>query len=223
VEEDVRPGLPLVLIGLLLVLSTGPLTAGETIAVSRFAERGLQDWQSRAFEGETGYSLVADPASGSLVLKAVSGASASGLYRKLRVDLTRTPFLNWSWRVTRVFPDIDERTKSGDDFPARIFVVVERGPLGASSLALNYVWSSGQPAGSLWSSPYSERVKLLALDAGASGLGTWAEHRRDLRADLRTAFGRDITEIDAIALMTDTDDHGGAAETYYGEIWFSAD
>ena len=218
-----RLGLPLVLIGLLLVLSAGPVTAGETIAVSRFAERGLQDWQSRAFEGETRYSLVADPASDSLVLKAVSAASASGLYRRLRVDLTSTPFLNWSWRVTRVFPDIDERMKSGDDFPARIFVVVGRGPLGANSLALNYVWSSGQPAGSHWSSPYTDRVKLLAVDAGTGGLDTWAAHKRDLRADLRAAFGRDITAIDAVALMTDTDDHGGTAETYYGEIWFSAD
>ena len=44
-----------------------------------------------------------------------------------------------------------------------------------------------------------------------------------MRDDLRRIFGRDIRRIDALALMTDTDNGGGEALAYYGDIRFSAD
>jgi hypothetical protein len=100
--------------------------------------------------------------------------------------------------------------------------VVERGLLGISSLSLNYVWSSHQAVERRWNSPYSDQVVLLAADSGGKKLGTWVRHKRDLRADLRSVFGEDIAAIDAVAVMTDTDNSGGAAKAYYGDIWFSA-
>lgn len=122
---------------------------------------------------------------------------------------------------TRRGRDIDESVKSGDDFPARIYVVVKRGILGASSLALNYVWASQHSLGSEWPSPYSDRVRLVATDSGQQGLGAWVNRKRNLRDDLKRAFGQHITEIDAIAIMTDADDHKGRATAFYGDIWFS--
>lgn len=62
---------------------------------------------------------------------------------------------------------------------------------------------------------------MIALNSGATGLGRWFNHKRDLRDDLRRVFGEDITQVDAIALMTDADDHGGVARAYYGDIWLS--
>lgn len=53
------------------------------------------------------------------------------------------------------------------------------------------------------------------------GLGSdsWVRHKRSLREDLKKVFGEDITEIiDAVAIMTDADDHKGRAQTYYGDI-----
>ncbi|MGD9923132.1 MAG: DUF3047 domain-containing protein [Pseudorhodoplanes sp.] len=197
--------------------------ADEAVAISRFSNSSLRDWESRSFKGKTSYSFAADPEIKSTVLKAVADGSASGRFRKIKVDLNKTPFLNWSWKVTNIFPGIDEQTKAGDDFPARIYVVVERGILGVSSLSLNYVWASQHSAGSLWPSPYTGQVKLLAIDSGSEALSSWVRHKRDLRVDMKKAFGENIIEIDAVALMTDTDDHGGHAETYYGEIWFSGE
>jgi len=197
------------------------VAAQDTVAISQFSDGTLNGWESRAFKGETSYTFVTDPEVKSPVLKAVAVASASGRFLKLKVDLNKTPFLNWSWKVTNVFPGIDERTKAGDDFPARLYVVVERGLLGSGSLSLNYVWASQHASGSYWPSPYVNQVRLLAVNSGSEALSKWVRHKRDLRADFKIMFGKDITEIDAIALMTDTDDHGGRAETYYGEIWFS--
>jgi hypothetical protein len=65
-------------------------------------------------------------------------------------------------------------------------------------------------------------VKLLALNSGAGKAGAWERHKRNVREDLRRAFGDDITEIDAVALMSDSDDFKGKAEAAYGDIWFSA-
>jgi hypothetical protein len=44
---------------------------------------------------------------------------------------------------------------------------------------------------------------------------------RNVQEDLRRVFGEAIDENDAIAIMTDADDHTARALTYYGDIWFS--
>lgn len=193
------------------------------IVVGAFSQGSLTGWQGRSFKGETRYGLVKDPELGSTVLTATADGAASGRYRKIRINLAKTPFLNWSWKVKNVFPGIDESVKSGDDFPARIYVVVERGLLGTSSLALNYVWASQHPLGAEWPSPYTSQVVLIASDSGSPGLGSWVSHKRNLRADLKKAFNEDITEIDAVAIMTDADDYKGHARASYGDIWFSAE
>lgn len=192
----------------------------EDVQVGLFSAGDLKGWESRAFKGQTAYQLAMD--GGNRVLVARTNGGASGQFRKIKIDLTRTPFINFSWKVSGVYAGINEASKSGDDFPARIYVVREKGLMGMNSLALNYVWSSAKPAGSMWSSPYTSQVKLLALDSGAGKTGAWSRHKRNVREDLRRAFGEDITVIDAVALMSDSDDFKGKAEAAYGDIWFSA-
>ena len=190
------------------------------IPVGRFSAGELSGWESRAFNGETQYAIVTDE--GRRVLAARTNAGASGRFRKIKIDLTRTPFINFSWKVSGIYQGINEAAKAGDDFPARVYVVRERGVMGMSTIALNYVWSSTRPVGSVWASPYTSQVKLIALDAGPERAGTWSRHKRNVREDLRRAFGEDITEIDAVALMSDSDNFKGRAEAAYGDIWFSA-
>jgi hypothetical protein len=190
------------------------------VAVGRFSAGDMQGWESRAFKGETQYRIVAD--GGVRVLSARTSGGASGRFRKIRIDLTRTPYINFSWKVSGVYNGINEATKAGDDFPARVYVVRERGLMGMNSIALNYVWSSGRSTGSMWASPYTSQVKLIALNSGADKAGSWVRHKRNVRDDLRRAFGEDITEIDAVALMSDADNFGGSVEAAYGDIIFSA-
>ncbi len=210
-----------ILLSFLVMNSPLAVAADQDILVGPFSRGSLSGWSSRSFKGETKYELVEDASQRTVVLAAATNAAASGRYREIRIDLTKTPFLNWSWKVTGVFEGIDEGQKAGDDFPARIYVVVERGLLGARSLALNYVWASQHGAGSEWPSPYTAQVRLIAVDSGQKGLGSWVQYKRNVRDDLRRAFGEDINEIDAIAIMTDADDHKGSAQTFYGDIWFS--
>lgn len=174
----------------------------------------------KAFKGETIYSLVYDAGKKSTVLEAQSNAAASGRYRRIVVDLAKTPFLNWSWKVSETIAGTDENAKSGDDFSARIYVVVKRGIMGSGSLSVNYVWASQHPVGSAWTSPFTSHVRLLAMDSGLSRLNSWVSHKRNV---LREQFGEDILSIDAVALMTDTDNSEQRAHAFYGDIWFSAE
>jgi hypothetical protein len=208
-------------IGALLANETH--AADQTIVVGEFSKASLAGWERKAFKGETIYDFVYDPAKRATVLQALSNAAASGRFRKLVVDLTKTPFLNWSWKISDPLVGIDENAKAGDDFSARIYVVVERGIMGMNSLSVNYVWASQHPTGSMWPSPFTKRVRLMAMDSGPRGLNAWISHKRNVRSDLKDLFGEDITSIDAVALMTDTDNSGGHARAYYGDIWFSAE
>lgn len=196
--------------------------AESSVVVGEFSKSSLAGWERKAFKGETDYRLIFDPVKKQIVLQATSDAAASGRFHKQKIDLTRTPFLNWSWKVSDPLVGNDETTKTGDDFSARIYVVVERGIMGLGSISVNYVWASQHAAASAWPSPFTNRVQLLAMNSGAAGLGTWVSHKRNVQADLKALFGEDITAIDAVALMTDTDNSGGHARASYGDIWFSS-
>ena len=219
----VKACLGTLLLALMIAQPQDADAADQKIVIGAFSQGSMAGWDHKAFKGETNYSLVYDPEKKSTVLYAVSEAAASGRFRRMNVDLTKTPFLNWSWKVSESLADIDETVKAGDDFSARVFVVVERGIMGLSTLSVNYVWASQHPVGSGWPSPFTSHVRLLAVDSGSKGLNTWVTHKRNVRDDLREQFGEDIVSINAVALMTDTDNSGGRAQAYYGDIWFSAE
>lgn len=183
--------------------------------------QGLDGWQAREFNGATTYRLV--QLDGEQVLEAHADDSAAALFHEVRIDPAQTPWLSWRWRVESTFdPAIDERRKSGDDYPARIYVVRSGGLAWWRTRALNYVWASGQPEGARWSSAYAgDNVQLIALDSGEDRAGEWVHHARDLRADWREAFGEELDRLDGLALMTDADDTGGSVRAWYADIRLS--
>lgn len=212
-----KKALPMVLFAGLW--SVAALAAAMTLTVGNFSGGDLDGWKTQTFQGTTHYRVVTQD--GRQVLEAESNGTASGLVRELRVDLEKLPFLNWSWRVEDVLTGIDERTKSGDDYPARVYVVVSGGIAFWRTRTLIYVWSSRQPAGNTWENAFTGNAQVMALRSG-KGSG-WATERRDVRADFKTCFKDDITFIDAVAIMTDTDNSGQEAVAWYGDIFFSSE
>ena len=211
----------LVLALAVVMLNAAPAAATPTLPVGRFSAGDLAGWEDKSFKGQTRYALVLDQ--GVTVLQASTDGMASGRFRKIRVDLAATPMLNWRWKIAAPYRNADESTKAGDDFPVRVYVVVERGPLGLRSRALNYVWASGRPVGARWPNPYTGQAAMLAVDSGDARAGAWVSHKRNVREDLRAAFGEDLVEIHAVALMTDGDDGDRQARAWYGDIFFSSE
>lgn len=192
------------------------------IFIGEFSKANLNNWEEKVFTGKSKYQLVR--LNERIVLKSEANASASGLFKKVRVDLTQTPFLNWSWQIEKAHPPLEERTKQGDDYAARIYLVVDGGLLFWKSIALNYVWSSSQTIESTWPSSYAvKNVMLVAQRTNDHPLSTWYKEKRNVYNDFKNIFEKEITHIDAVAIMTDSDNSGGDVKAYYGDIFFSRD
>lgn len=189
------------------------------VDIARFSQGDLNGWQKKAFAGETRYAL--DNLDGQLALRADSDAAASGRYRKVSVNLNQTPILNWTWKVGGILTGNDERTRAGDDYPARVYVVFSGGVMFWRTRAINYVWSNQQPVGSRWPNAFTDHAQMIAIESGSDRVGQWINERRDVRADYRRAFGEEPGQVDAVAIMTDTDNTGAVATAWYGDIWFS--
>jgi len=205
---------------MLLAVATLAGAADEKLMIGRFSAGDLKNWQTKSFKGETRYTF--DDKSGRRALFADSQGGASGLYREIPVDLNRTPWLNWSWRVDMVLSGVDERSKTGDDYPARVYVVVSGGAAFWKTRSLVYAWSSYQRVGATWNNAFTSKARVMALRSGTKDAGRWVSEKRDIRADFRQLFGEDISAIDAVALMTDTDNSGQSATAWYGDIYFTA-
>lgn len=205
-------------IALALMLLAEPGTAAE---IRILADADLDGWESKDFAGQTNYDAVT--LDGHTVVRAHSKGGASGRFLEKDINLNATPYLNWRWRVENRLTGNAEREKSGDDYPARLYVVVSGGVFFWRTRAVNYVWSSQQAPGSHWPNAFTSNAQMLAVRGPDAALGQWHVEKRNVREDFKKLFGSDITQINAIAFMTDTDNTGQEATAYYGEIFFSSE
>jgi hypothetical protein len=210
------------LIGILLfattLFSASPASA-EAMRIPVLNPANTKDWWPEVFNKKTLYESVT--IDGHSALRAQSNDAVSGLVRKIKVDLTETPYLHWRWRVNNVYKGINEKTKQGDDYPARIYVIVATGWFFWQMRALDYVWASTQPQGSSWPNAYTTKEVMLAVRSGTSQLNKWHHETRNVLKDLSTYLGKPFTHINAVAIMTDSDNSDQSATSYYGEIYFS--
>lgn len=203
----------------LFLLLNLQLFAQETVQISQFGTEGIKGWENKSFKGETDYSLK--EIDGRKYLYASAKAAASGLIKKQKVDIKTYPFLNWSWRIDKLIADNDERTKSGDDFPARIYVVISGGFTFWKTLALNLVWSNKSKVDEYWENPFTSNAMMYAVESGTKNLGKFINYKINIKETLKRTYQKDFNEIDAIAIMTDTDNTKSEASAYYSEIYFS--
>ena len=192
-----------------------------TILAGEFSKGKLNEWLPKKFVNETSYSLI--KVGKNTVLRAVSQNSASGLIKKIRVDIKEYPFLNWSWRIeNQLTSTFDEKQKNGDDYAARIYIVVSGGIAFWNTIALNYVWSKNSIKGETWPSAFATKNSVMvALRSSEAPVSKWHWEKRNIRKDFKNLFGREIRFIDAVVLMSDTDNTHNEVTAYYGDIYFS--
>jgi hypothetical protein len=207
-----------------LILKSSFISAdsADRYQISAFSNGSLAEWQEKSFAGNTDYQLVR--LEGEQVLQATSQASASGLFKKSSINLRKYPYLNWRWRVENRIESGDERKKSGDDYVARLYLVINHKYFFWKSLALSYVWANKSKKGEIWNNAFAgDAVKMFALRSAENETGLWVSEKRNVYEDLKLAFGEEINSIDAVAIMTDTDNSRSKAKAYYADIFFSVD
>jgi hypothetical protein len=211
-----------VFIVFLMALPVQHLVAEPQLPLGEFSRNRLDGWKHKRFKDETRYQL--QTLDGVVALKADSQAAASGLFKEQRIDLEKTPFLNWSWRIANRLSGLNEQSKAGDDYAARIYVVVKGGLAFWQTKAINYVWASNTSKDKVWPNAFAgDHAMMIALCGPEASTNVWYSEKRNVHADLQKLLGEDSRFIDAVALMTDTDNGGGQVFAFYGDIWFSQD
>ena len=192
------------------------------IHIGLFSENNLDGWEEKEFVNKTNYHLVKQ--GDQTVLHAEAEASASGLFKEVTVDLTTHPYLNWQWKVEKGHQSLLERTKSGDDYAARIYIIVKGGLMVWKTKAINYVWSSTEAKEATWPNAFAgKNAILLAVRSSEDKKDTWFQEKRNVANDLKIIFGKEIKKIHAIAIMTDSDNSKGSVTASYGDISFTSD
>lgn len=207
----------------ILILSINSVRSqeGDRVPIGLFSSDGLNHWSTKSFLGSTDYKIIL--VDNTFILQATSHASASGLFKEQRIDLHKTPFLNWRWQINHHLTGLNEQSKLGDDFSARIYIVVSGGWFFWQTKAINYVWASNSPKGFVWPNAFvGKKAMMMALRSNDDKTQTWYSEKRNIINDFKQLFGYDIQYIDAIALMTDTDNSKTHARAYYSDIYFSA-
>jgi len=208
-------------LAVVLVCLSVTVFANDRMDIGTFSSGSLDGWQTKSFVGETEYTIVEEE--GRPVLLANSVGSASVLGRKIKIDLTKTPYVNWSWKVERGLPKVDETTKSGDDFAARLYFVKSGGFAIWNTKALNYVWASSQLRDTSWPNAFEPSNSIMHAVRGSwDPIGEWRHEKRNVREDFKKSFGKDIKSVNGVAIMTDTDNTGLRARAVYGDIFFTA-
>ncbi len=185
-------------------------------ALARFSAGDLAGWDEHSFAGRTRYRLERDGAA--TALHATASGTASVLCRETEIDLASLPVAVWRWRLDRAPVRGDERSRAGDDQGLRVSFLHRDGLLPGSVIAIQYVWSQSETEGTAWPNAFSPEAYQLAVESGPARPGDWVAERRNLRADFRRIFNRDIDRVDAVCVMTDGDQTGGLVEGWYGDI-----
>lgn len=222
-----------------------PREAGDVVPVARFSRRAEGEalpahWEPMIVlpsKPLTRYKLVRRD--GTVALQAVAEKSASGKVRRIRIDPARHPTVEWRWRVATLIPGADKRRASGEDSPARLILSFHGDPkkldfeartqlrfakaLSGQALpyaTLMYVWSNSVPVGTVLENPHTSRVRMIVVESGAGSVGKWRSYRRNVVDDYRKAFGEEPWDVVAVGMMTDADNTGQSARSYYGDISF---
>jgi hypothetical protein len=204
----------------LFIMVVSSIGKAEDLAVSRFAVDGLDGWTFKSFKGNTEYRVVSEE--GKKVVRAESHAAASGLIRQIPFNPAKFRYLRWSWKIEHTIKGGDEKSKAGDDYAARVYVVFP-GRFFWQTKAINYIWANILPKGESIPNAFASGAMMLAVESGPSQAGRWVSEKRDILADYRHLFGEEPGEAEAIALMTDTDNTGESAVAWYGEIILSSE
>ena len=196
----------------------------ENINIFKFTEQELSELDVRKVRGADNKTVytVGSNENGNF-LKAVADNAASGLGKEVKIDLNKTPFINITWKIEKGLQGINENSKKGHDFAARVFAVKKTGATPLSNRAINYVFSSNSAVGQSWPSPYTKKSIDNVLATTKDNLNVWVTVKANVKEDFKKFHDLDVNELDGLAIMADTDNSKMKSISYFQNIYFSAD
>lgn len=194
-------------------------------------------WHAVVLPGKASTRYEPSYKDGRMATAASSERSASMWRRRIDVPAGQLGEVSFSWWVQDLVNGASVADADREDAPARVLFAFggdvttlpprtrlmfdlaealtgERPPYAT----LMYVWDGSSPVGTVIVNPRTDRIRKIVVDSGPAQLRRWRDHRRDLRADFRRAFGEEPGALTSIALMTDSDNTRSSAASWYGAV-----
>ncbi len=172
-------------------------------------------WHHRTFWTRGPMTLSFAVKDGVPALKMATRGTASMLFRHVDIDLAQYPTLTWRWFIEQpITSPRDERTRDGDDHPARLFLTFRTAAGAARNMEI--VWGNRLHRGDY---KYIGSFPHYVADGGDENIGRWLRETVDLAAIYRTVWpDAEPAHLHEIALFCDSDDTGGATVSYVADV-----
>ena len=195
----------------------------KVMFVDDFEDMENADWNGRSKGHEKIYKVKSDPKGN--FLSAKSQNSDNFILKEIKVDLVQYPYLNWKWRALVLPVEGDESVKGKCDVAASISVVLNASKWHPKSI--KYSWSTTMTKGTFSKSPYAywpARTDIFIVESGIEKTDIWVsekinvlDHYKELYKDHKIKS----KVIEAIVIMTDSDNTDSQSQADYDEIYFS--
>jgi hypothetical protein len=225
-----------------IILWTIPLCAQMSEQGFREEFNSLDNWKPLTFPKIPRHSTYRiQKEGGQSYLVAQADNSASGIIYTRSFNIYKTPVIKWKWKISNVYQAGDEKKKSGDDYPLRVYVVFKYNPENAGVFeraqykalkmiygeypphsSINYIWANKKYPERILPNPYTAKTRMILVQKGPERAGQWIEEKANVLEDYRKAFGKEPPAEASIAVMSDADNTGEKATGYLEYIEVSA-
>ena len=192
-----------------------------TVSVMDFQEPFSLDplpagWSHRTFWRHEPMAMSFVTKGGVAAMRFATDDTASMLFRHVEIDLVAYPYLSWRWYVeTEIDGSVDERTRAGDDHPARFFLAFTTGA--GDRHRMEIIW--GNRLFGAGDYKHIGSFPHYVANGGATNVGRWHHEVVDLAEIYRTLWGEPAgaTLVD-IGVFCDSDDTGASSVAYVADV-----
>ena len=179
------------------------------------SDEGMKLLKKRGFGKKTIYSNGKDDKG--WFLKAEANGTATGLGMEIDKNLLNDmPFLNMTFKIETDFENIDQKTKDGHDWTARVMVGHGK-KIGSKLISLAH--SSFLEEGFIQQSPWTKGSRDYVISNDKSG--EWHTRKVNVRELLEKTHGISFTNF--IAIFSDSNNSKQKIIAYYRDIYFSSE
>ena len=181
-----------------------------------FSDEGMKLFKKKGLGKKTVYTNDKDDKGWFLKAEADSGATGLGIEIDNKDLLKEMPFLNVTFKIEKDFENIDQTTKKGHDWAARIMVGYGK-KFGSKLLSLSH--SSFLEEGFLQQSPWTKGSRDYVVSNDKSG--EWHTRKINVKELLEKTHGISFTNF--LAVFSDSNNSKQKIIAYYRDIHFSSE
>ena len=181
-----------------------------------FSDEGMKLFKKRGFGKKTIYTNGKDDKG--WFLKAEADSGATGLGMEIDKELLKEmPFLNIAFKIEKDFDSIDQKTKDGHDWTARVMVGFGK-KIGSKLVSLSH--SSFLEEGFTQKSPWNPKKSVDYVISNDKS-GEWHTRKINVRELLEKTHNISFTNF--IAVFSDSNNSKQKIIAYYRDIYFSSE